>query len=127
MACREVEDAAQPARADAADPSSHTCLRRAGDVARREVAERSGSLLEVVVALASGIWPGRSRPAFFGTQMRPVVAQRLRHQRQLRLVVALRDAGRVDLRERTGWRTPAPALVARQIAVTLQPPALVDR
>jgi len=51
----------------------------------------------------------RVSPFCFGTQM-----ERLRHQRQLRLVLAsLRDAGRVDLRE---------ARVAEQRAAAMRPP-----
>ena len=72
-----------------------------GDVPRREVPEARVHALEVVVALLFrdlarrtlvALGPGHPDP--------PVVAERLGHERQLRLVLAGdRDAGRVDLGE----------------------------
>ncbi len=72
-----------------------------GDVARDEVAEGRVDALQVVVALVLGDLVGGPVVALGLRHPDPaVVAQRLAHQRQLRLVVAgARDAGRVDLRE----------------------------
>ncbi|MPM43007.1 hypothetical protein SDC9_89679 [bioreactor metagenome] len=71
------------------------------DVTRDQVAERRVDPLQVVVAVLLGDL-ARVLLTVLGLLGHPdaaVVAQRLRHQRQLRLVVAvLRDARRVDLR-----------------------------
>ena len=68
--------------------------------------------LEVVVAVGLGDLVGR--PGLVGVLRHPdaaVVAQRLRHQRELRLeVVGLRDAGRVDLRVAGVGERRAPAV-----------------
>ena len=72
-----------------------------GHVARDEVAEARVLALQVVVAL---VLRYLARRALVALLLRdpdpPVVAQRLAHQRQLRLVLARhRDAGGMDLRE----------------------------
>src|SRR6185436_6306750 len=86
-------------------------LRRArSDVARREVPEARVFALEVIIALALRDLPRRTRVAL---RLRhpdaSVIAQRLRHERQLRLIVAaLRNARGVDLRvARIGERRAA--------------------
>ena len=98
------------------------------DVAGHEVAEARIAALEVVVALRLGNLLGRALVALVLRHPHAaVVAQALRHQRQLRLVIAAdRNAGRVDLRE-AGVGEEAPRLCARQAAVTLEFTALVDR
>ncbi len=71
-----------------------------GDVAGDEVAEARVLALQVVVPLGLGDLVGPALVVgIFGHPDPAVVAQRLGHQRQLRLVVARgRDAGRMDLR-----------------------------
>ena len=102
MASAEIEVHAQAGLAHAAALVAHLLRGARGDVARREVAERRIHPLEVVVAVLLGDVV-RVLPAVLLLLRHPdaaVVAERLRHERQLRLVVAGdRDAGRVDLRE----------------------------
>ena len=96
----EVEVDAVLQRADAAAGVALGLERPRCDVAGHEVAERRVATLEEVVAVAFGDL--RRRPGVVHLLRHPhpaVVAQRLRHQRELRLeVVARRDARRVDLR-----------------------------
>ncbi len=96
----EVEVDAAAALADAAALVAHLLGRARRDVARRQVAETRVFALQIIVAVAFGDL-GR-RPPVAGRLGHPnaaVVAQRLRHERQLRLVFAGHgDAGRVDLR-----------------------------
>ena len=95
----EVEVDAVLERADAAAGVDRPLGRPRRDVARGQVAEARVQPLEVVVALVLGDLVGH--PLVTGDLGHPhpaVVAQRLRHQRQLGLgVVGLRDARRVDL------------------------------
>jgi len=71
---------------------------------------------------------GRLSPAFLGHPDATVVAEGLRHEGQLTLVVAgNRDAGRVDLRVAGIGEGCAALVKARQVAVTLEPRALVER
>src|SRR5690606_20688 len=72
-----------------------------GDVAGAEVAKARIHPLEVVVALVLGNLPGIALVArLLRHPDAPVVAEALRHQGELALVVTLgRDAGRVDLGE----------------------------
>ncbi len=88
-------------RADAATLVAHVLRGARGDVAGDQVAERRVDPLQVVVAVLLRDVP-RVLLAVRLVLRHPdpaVVAQRLRHQRQLRLVGAGdRDAGRVDLR-----------------------------
>ena len=72
-----------------------------GHVARHQVSKARISPLEVVIAIG---FRNLIRAAFVALLLRhpdaAVIAQRLAHQRQLRLILARdRDAGRVDLRE----------------------------
>ena len=100
------------------------------DVARHQVAEAGIAALEVVVALGLGDLRRRAacRPALFGTQTRPSL-------RRLSLIsVSLdwwspddRDAGRVDLREAGVGEAARRACSARQLAVTFEFTALVER
>ena len=87
-------------RADTATLVAHVLGLARRDVTRHEVAERRVDALEVVVAVLLGDLP-RVLRAVLGTLGHPdatVVAQRLGHQRELGLGVAVhRDAGRVDL------------------------------
>ena len=96
-AAAEVADLGADAAALVADVLGLT----ARDVARHEVAERGVDPLEVVVAVLLGDL-ARVLLAVGGVLRHPdaaVVAQRLRHERQLALVLAGHgDAGRVDLR-----------------------------
>ena len=89
-------------RADAATLVADVLGLARGDVARDEVAERGVDPLEVVVAVRLLGDLARVLVAVLAVLGHPdatVVAQRLRHERQLRLVLARdRDAGRVDLR-----------------------------
>ena len=82
------------------------------DVAGREVAEARVPALEVVVAVRLGDLVRRA--GVVDVLRHPdaaVVAQRLRHQRELRLeLVALRDARRVDLRVAGVGERRAPAV-----------------
>src|SRR5690606_15084862 len=74
----------------------------ARDVARDEVAERRIALLEEVVAvlLRDAVRILVAVLLLAGDPDAAVVAERLAHERELRLIgAALRDAGRVDLRE----------------------------
>src|SRR5690606_17091046 len=97
----EVEVDAEAARSDAAPVVARLLGRARGDVARREVPEARVFALEVIVALGLGdlvggalVARGLRHPAA------AVVAERLAHERELRLVIAAhRDARRVDLRE----------------------------
>src|SRR5690606_27246996 len=95
----EVEIHSTPAGTDAAALVADFLGGTRRDVAGREVAERRILALEVVVALRLGDVIRGARVT--GTQRHPtaaVVAERLRHQRELGLIVAtLRDAGRVNL------------------------------
>jgi hypothetical protein len=76
----EVEVDARP-RADAAALVAHALGGARGDVARREVAEARVHALEVVVALRPrDLVRAPVSPFCFGTQIAPVVAQRLAHQ-----------------------------------------------
>ncbi len=70
------------------------------DVARREVAEGGVQAFEVVVAVLFGdLVGGAGLVEVLGHPDAAVVAQRLRHEGQLRLErIGCRDAGRVDLR-----------------------------
>jgi hypothetical protein len=96
----EIEVDPEAAGADAAALVAHLLGGARGDVARGEVAVGRVLALEVVVALVLGDLGRLARVA------RPlrhpdaaVVAERLAHQRELALVLAVdRDAGRVDLR-----------------------------
>ena len=97
----EVEVDAEPAGPDAAALVADLLGGARGDVARAPGCRRSGSCAPG----SSRARPRGSRPAgavvalVLGHPDPAVVAQRLAHQRQLRLVVAGdRDAGRVDLR-----------------------------
>ena len=99
----EVDAAAEVAdhRAHAATLVADVLGLAGGDVAGDQVAEGGVDPLQVVVAVLLGD-VARVLGAVLGLLRHPdatVVAQRLRHQRQLRLVVAGdRDAGGVDLR-----------------------------
>ncbi len=88
-------------RADAAALVAHVLRLPRRDVARDQVAEGRVDPLQVVVAVLLGDLP-RILGAVLGPLRDPdaaVVAERLGHQRELRLRVAVhRDAGRVDLR-----------------------------
>ncbi len=101
MESREVEVDAAAARAHAAAVVARLLRGPGRDVARGEVAERRVLPLEVVVAIVLGDL-ARRLVAVLLLLRHPdpaVVAERLGHERQLRLVVArLRDARRVDLR-----------------------------
>src|SRR5207245_3291145 len=70
-------------------------------VARNQVAEARILTLQVVIALVLGDLIRTTLVTYFLRHPNAaVVAQRLTHQRQLRLVIArLRDARRMDLRE----------------------------
>src|SRR5438093_143156 len=72
-----------------------------GDVARGEVAIGGVDALEVVVALAlRDLVGGAGVALLLRDPNAPVVAERLGHERELRLVFArARDAGGVDLGE----------------------------
>ena len=96
----EVEVHAVLQRADALALVDHRLGVARGDVARHEVAEARVLPLEEVVALVLGDLVGRAGlVGVLGHPDAAVVAQRLRHERELRLeLVARRDAGRVDLR-----------------------------
>ncbi len=87
--------------ADAAALVAHVLRLARRDVAGNQVAERRVDPLQVVVAVLLGDL-ARVLGAVLGPLGHPdaaVVAQRLRHERQLRLGVAVhRDAGGVDLR-----------------------------
>ncbi len=96
----EVQVDAEPGLADAAPGVARFLRGTRSDVARREVAEARVLALEVVIALFLG---DVSRCPRVTRLLRdpdaPVVAQRLAHQRQLRLVLAAHgDARRMDLR-----------------------------
>ena len=125
----EVEVDAEPARADAAALVADLLGGAGGDVAGDEVAEGRVLPLQVVVALVLGdlVRRARSSPLVFGTQTRPS----LRSDSVISVSFdwwspETRDAGRVDLRV-AGVGEAAPLRCARQMAVTLQPLALVDR
>ena len=77
----------------------HALGRPGRHVPRGQVAERRVDALEVVVPLVLGdLGGGSGVVGVLGDPDAPVVAQRLRHEGQLRLeLVAGRDAGRVDL------------------------------
>jgi hypothetical protein len=118
----EVDPATEVAdhRADAAALVAHVLGLARGDVTRHEVAEGRVDALEVVVAILLG---DRARVllavlALLGHPDPAVVAQRLRHERELGLVVTgHRDAGRVDLRV---------AGVAEVGALAVRPPVRRD-
>src|SRR5690606_24972339 len=97
----EVEIHAHAGRADAAALVDGLLRAARRDVTRGEVAEARVMAFEVVVALGVRYFVRRARIALL--QRHPyasVVAQRLAHERQLRLVVAARrDACGMDLRE----------------------------
>ena len=111
----EVEVDAQAGRADAALGVADGLRGAAGDVARDQVAERRVLALEEVVALVLGDVARVAVVAhLLGHPHAAVVAQRLAHQRQLRLVVAADgDAGGVDL---------GVAGVGEQRALAVRPP-----
>src|SRR5690606_12358025 len=96
----EVEVDAQAAGSDAAALVADVLGGAGGDVTRDQVAEGGVDPLQVVVALVVRDVAGRAGVVL--AQRHPdaaVVAQRLGHERELRLVVAGdRDAGGVDLR-----------------------------
>ena len=96
----EVEVHAVLQRPDAAAGVDLALRRARRDVARHEVAERRVAALEVVVALVLGdLVGGAGVVVLLRHPDAAVVAQRLAHQRELRLeVVARRDARGVDLR-----------------------------
>ena len=98
---REVEVDAVLQRPDAATGVDLALDRARRDVARHEVAERRVAPLEEVVAVVHRDLVRGARVVHLLRHPHPaVVAQRLRHQRELRLeVVARRDARGVDLRE----------------------------
>ena len=97
---REVEVHAVLQRPDAAARVDLALDRARRDVARHEVAERGVAPFEEVVAVVVGNLVGRPRVVHLLRHPDPaVVAQRLRHQRELALeLVARRDARGVDLR-----------------------------
>ena len=97
---REVEVDAEAAGTDAAALVADLLGRARGDVAGGEVAVGRVLALEVVVALVLRDLVGRAGVALLLRHPdAAVVAQRLAHERELALVVAVnRDAGRVDLR-----------------------------
>jgi hypothetical protein len=85
----EVEVDAEPAGADAAALVADVLGGARGDVARDQVAEARVLALEVVVALVLGdLVPGGACRRALRHPDPAVVAQRLAHQRELRLVVA---------------------------------------
>ena len=106
----EVEVHAVLQRADAAAGVDLALGVAGGDVARHEVAERRVAALEEVVALGLGDLVGRA--GVVGVLRHPdaaVVAQRLRHQRELRLeLVALPGCTSGGSACSTGWRTARP-------------------
>ena len=108
----EVQIDAAPPRADAATLVAHFLGASRCDVTRGEVAEARVQPLQVVVALR--LRDLLRPPLVAGPARDPdpaVVAQRLAHQRELRLVLARgRDAGRMDLGE-AGVRERGAALV----------------
>ncbi len=108
----EVQVDAPAARAHAAALVAHLLGVARGDVAGHQVAEARVLALQVVVPFLLGDLVGRSGVA--GLDRDPdaaVVAQRLRHQGQLGLVVAAhRDAGGVDLGEARVGQERAPAV-----------------
>src|SRR5690606_17162358 len=98
----EVEVDAAATGTDAAAVVALLLRSARGDVARRQVAEARVLALEVVVARVLGNLIRVLADVLLALRYpdASVVAQRLGHQRQLRLVVAGdRNAGRVDLRE----------------------------
>ena len=96
----KVEVHSEAARTHAAPVVARFLGGARGDVPRREVAEARVLALQEVIAL--GVRNLRGRPMVAALERHPdapVVAQRLRHERELRLMVpAHRDAGGVDLR-----------------------------
>src|SRR5439155_25184252 len=94
----ETELNPAPARTDAARFIAHFLRRPRGDVARSKIAEARVLPLQIVIALARRDFLRRPFVALLpGNPDAAVVAQRLRHQGQLRLIVArLGDAGRVN-------------------------------
>ena len=97
----EIEIDAEAGLAHAAALVAHLLGVARGHVARHQVAEAGVAALQVVIALGLGNLVGRARVALLlGHPDAAVVAQRLAHQGELRLVVARdRDARRMDLRE----------------------------
>ena len=115
----EVEVDPEPTGTDAAALVADVLRRPGRDVARHQVAEGRVDPLQVVVALLLGDLPGVALVLAGLRHPDPaVVAERLAHQGQLRLVVAGdRDAGRVDL---------GVAGIAEQGALAMRPPGRGD-
>jgi hypothetical protein len=97
----EIKEHGASAGRDAAALVAHCPGRARGDVARRQVAVARIETLEVVVALFFRDVLGPASVArLSGDPYAPVVAQRLGHQGELRLMVAAhRQAGRMELHE----------------------------
>ena len=97
----EIEIDAVTARANAPAFIAHLFCGAGGDVARDEIAKGGIPAFEIIIALAFRN-PSRCALVIFGLRHpdAAVVAKRLAHQRQLRLVIAAdRNAGRVNLRK----------------------------
>src|SRR5207244_10350470 len=95
----EIEVDAAAARTDTLPFVAHFFGAAGGDIPRREIAEARVLALKVVVALVLRNLIGTARvAALLRNPDASVVAQRLRHQRQLRLKIAtLRNACGMDL------------------------------
>ena len=106
----EIKIYAQTCFADAAAFVANSFRVAGGDVARDEIAEARITALKVVITLGFRDLVGRSLIA--GFERHPdaaIVAQRLAHQSELRLIIAGdRDTSGVDLRKaRIGEESPA--------------------
>ena len=125
---REIEIDAQAGFADAAAFVADHFGVAGGHVARHQIAEARIAPLQVIIAL---VFRNLIRRPFVALLLRhpdaAVVAQRLAHQRQLRLILARdRNAGRVDLRE-AGIGEECAAFMRAPDGGALEPLAFVDR
>src|SRR4029077_6551164 len=98
---REIQIDALPVRPDAAPFVAHFLGVSRRDIAGHEIAETRIAVFQIVVAFAFGnITRSALVVLFFRHPYAPVIAQRLGHQCQLRLMLASEwDARRMNLRE----------------------------